>query len=209
MSSKLDRARQKFVLREETKITFGGPSQQHWWDAEADEVDFGKEQVGDEMRWDQWAGIVERGRPQSLILFKTPPKLTKPRAAGPGPITGKDWAPMAKKHLQGRKTLLRTGGARACELGMNREEKLDGVVHDYGVHGLKKQGSGNKFEAAHGGTQIVDRCWRCLRKHIGARSFSAAGAPKYSARVRAAQWRHWRVGSDHWGETGGMFRALL
>ena len=65
MSQRLDLARTKFVVKEERKIKFGDPHGKEWLDVEADEVDLGKECVAESetIEWQQWAGIVERGRP--------------------------------------------------------------------------------------------------------------------------------------------------
>ena len=47
------------------------------------------------MIWEPWAGLVERGRLESLKLFKLKPAMTKRRAPGPGAITktrmASDW----------------------------------------------------------------------------------------------------------------------
>jgi len=58
------------------------------------------------------------------------PKLTAKRAPGPGPgpITRRDWASIAAKHLSNRQVILHTDGARAYKL------KLSGVIHDNVVH---------------------------------------------------------------------------
>ena len=132
---------------------------------------------------------------------------------------------MAKKHLQGRWVFLHTDGARSYKIGINRKDRLDGVVHDYVVHKLRKSKNGKKMRAryvqlfAHqidgktvytkGGTQIIDRCWRHIRKHIGTRSASVSGAMLYNARVRSAQWCFWHMGQDLWAKTGEMFKAML
>jgi hypothetical protein len=116
---------------EESK--FGTADDRQWHDVEADEVDLNKEVVqgvgrGKQARWHQWAGIVERGRPSSLVLFKTSPKRTKVRSPGPGLITKKDWSPMAKKWLENRCVFLHTDGARSYKMGLNRKTIFDEVL---------------------------------------------------------------------------------
>ena len=96
-----------YVRKNEQKIKFGNPGDGPWQDIEADEVDLRKEEVvGDgnvkKAQWNQWAGIVQRGKPSSRLLFKTTAKQTKFRAPGPGPISKRDWTPMAEKWLKGR-----------------------------------------------------------------------------------------------------------
>ena len=67
---------------------------------EADEVDLGKEEVAKSVKsrgkvqWEQWGGLVE-----TLVLYRLRPKLTAKRAPGPGPISRRDWARIATKHL--------------------------------------------------------------------------------------------------------------
>ena len=132
----LEIARAKFVRRQEKAIVYGG-----WCDVEADEVDLGKgflddtagQKKGVTTAWEQWGGLVERGRPESLRLFRLNPAATKARAPGPGPIRKRDWKPIAHKHLLGRRVILHTDGARAYKM------KLDKVIHCNVVHKQKKK----------------------------------------------------------------------
>ena len=70
--SRLDEARMKYVLKKEKAIRFGTVDE--WPDIEADEVDLGKEDDWGKtdkqkpVQWEQWGGIVERGRPHTLVL---------------------------------------------------------------------------------------------------------------------------------------------
>ena len=60
-------------------------SMQEWCDVEAGEVDLGK-QLSEESHaanWKQWGGIVERGQPHTLALFRLNPLQTKPRSPHP------------------------------------------------------------------------------------------------------------------------------
>ena len=59
-----------------------------------------------------------------------------------------------------------------------------------------------------GGTQIIDRCWRHVRKHVDKRSTASGGKKLYTARVRSAQWVYWNMGKDLFKETGAMFKTL-
>ena len=226
MSKRLDRARAAHVRKWEQQIRFGDPIQREWYDVEADEVDLAKDFVdgGKNVQWQQWAGIVERGRPASLVLFRTTGKKTKARAPGPGPIRKKDWKPAARRWLKGRKVFLHSDGARSYKLGMNRKDFLDGVVHDYVVHKLKKTKNGNKMRAKYvqlfshqidgkviftkGGTQIIDRCWRHVGEHLNSRSCSAGGQSSFNNRIRSAQWAYWNQGEDLFLKTGEMLREM-
>ena len=76
-----DVARARHVKMKEPKIAFGGVNA--WANVEADEVDLGKEEVEKPVdpqkaiQWEQWGGIVERGRPSTMILNRLKPALTK------------------------------------------------------------------------------------------------------------------------------------
>ena len=222
MCSRLDLCRKKFVEHKQKLITFGLGDPKTYFDVEADEVDLGKSLVGgssSRVVWSQWAGVVQRGHPQSLYLFKTTPKTTKQRAPGPGPIKKRDWSPVCRKLLLGRYVFLHTDGARAYKLS----RKFKGVIHDYVVHRKKKVGGrwkkpkyaqlflhelpdGTKV-ACKGGTQIIDRAWSSLRKHLGQRAKNP-GSSALDARVRSAQWLIWHRDKDLWAATGQLCEWL-
>ena len=112
----LEIARSQHVIQKQKHIKFG--AKQSWSDVEADEVDVGKEveTKSNTARWEQWGGIVERGQPSTLVLFRFPSRRTAARSPGPGPITKRDWKPMAQKYLEGRNIILHTDGAKAYKL---------------------------------------------------------------------------------------------
>lgn len=218
---KLDEARMVFVEKEEKNIKFG--EERAWTDVEADEATFGKRQDPDappdakSMAWEQWAGVVERGRPKSLVLFKCSSSSTSKRAPGPGAIKKKDWKPWAQRHLAGRKVILHTDSARSYKM------KLDSVVHDAVVHGKKRQKVGGKWEwkkphytktvkhvlpdgkrlVVQGGTQVIDRAWRFIRSFMVGRHCTP-GTESTRRRVRSAQWCYWHREEDRWAATGKM-----
>ena len=90
------------------------------------------------MKWSQWAGIVQRESPETLVLFKTTCRSTKRNAPGPGAITKRDWIPAAEKWLLGKHVILHTDGARLYKVGISRKTFVDGVIHDFVVHRNKK-----------------------------------------------------------------------
>ena len=164
----------------EAKTIFGKGHK--WADIEADEVDLGKEgdQPSGKAKWEQWGGMVERGQPQTLVLYRLSPKLTAKRAPGPGPIRLKDWKKVADKFLRRREVILHTDGARADKL------KIPGVIHDHVVHKKKRVKINGKFTwvkphytkvythklpcgktvKVKSGTQIIDRFWGILRQGL-------------------------------------------
>ncbi|CAK0826659.1 unnamed protein product [Prorocentrum cordatum] len=112
-----------------------------WADVEADEVDAvkGEDPNADPraqkpITWEQRGGIVQRGNPRSLVLFRLKPEKAKRGAPGPGPIRKRDWAPVASKWLKNRRVILHTDGARSYKM------KVGDVLHDWVVH--KKRGAG-------------------------------------------------------------------
>ncbi|CAK0855141.1 unnamed protein product [Prorocentrum cordatum] len=202
-----------------------------WADVEADEVDLGKMEdpaagprTATPVIWEQRGGIVQRGAPESLVLFRLQPKKTKRRAPGPGPIRKAGWAPLSKKWLKNRNVIFHTDGARSYKL------KEQGVVHDWVVHKKKKakvKGKWMWLKPSHSqkryhdvpdpmkagakkriwvktGTQIIDGVWRELRRFVG--KTKAVGSAHLMQKARSFQWAHWNRGKDLWHETGAMLQ---
>ena len=231
ISKRLDQCRQIVVERDEKSIQFGNTC--GWADVEGDEVDLGKKEVGanegdaaDEVvQWEQWQGLVERGDRKTLVLSKTRPKKMVRRAPGPGPLKKVDWAPIANRYLKGKRVIFHSDGAKSYRL---KTTPVDGIAHDWVVHKKKKVTiKGKTFwmkpkyvslvehrmadgtvVRAKGGTQIIDRTWSFLRKHIGNRS-AHIGKASMKARVRSAQWCYWHQGDDLWAQTGLMLKSLF
>ena len=108
-----------------------------WMDVEGDEATFTKtnEADGDQskpIRWEQWLGLVERGRPNSLILERLNPPRTYKRAPGPGAVRRVEWKHLAMKHLRNRRVVFHTDSAKSYKL------RVDGVLHDRVVHAKKR-----------------------------------------------------------------------
>ncbi|CAE7843474.1 unnamed protein product, partial [Symbiodinium microadriaticum] len=176
----LEVARSMYVIAKEKSITYGG-----WRDVEVDEVDVGKfvdTSVHDvkNTSWEQWGGMVERGNPATLRLFRLNPSKTKKNAPGPGPIKKRDWAPVARKHLMNKNVVLHSDGARAYTM------EFPGIKHCNVVHKKKRQVVNGKAVwvrphytknyvidipeqgkvTVKSGTQIIDRFWGTLRTHL-------------------------------------------
>ena len=134
----LDAARAKYVEHEEKSIKYGGTTDETWVDVEADEVGVGKALVDDEggngnnLKWEQWCGILQRGKLKSLRLFRSTPALTRANSPGPGPIRKEEWMAIGKPLLQDRHVALHTDGARSHRLD------IPGIVHCHVVHQKKK-----------------------------------------------------------------------
>jgi hypothetical protein len=228
MSHRLDTARSRYVRRKEKDIIFGNGEGGPWVDVEADEVDLAKVicMEGDgtkKMHWQQWAGVVQRGVPSSLVLYKTKSKATALRSPGPGPIRRVDWHPFATQRLRGRCVFLHSDGARSYKIGVNRKRYLDGVIHDYVVHKKKKvlgkwqkgrfaqlfrhRLPGGKVVATKGGTQIIDRVWQTLRKGLKDKKASQ-GQAVWDNRLRSVQWEYWNSNKDLFQATCDMVREM-
>jgi len=102
------------------------------------------------------------------------------------------------------------------------------VVHDRVVHSKKRVKRGGKWvwlkpkfskRVTHtlpngsklvvkAGTQIIDRAWQFIKRHIGSRTFKPR-SPALAARVRSAQWCYWNKGKDQWRATGDMLRSEM
>ena len=128
----LECVRARHVQMKQKTIDYGALHK--WNDVEADEVDLGKELLEDKktVKWEQWGGIVERGQPHTLALFRLHPKMTKARAPGPGPIQKSDWTPIATRFLKNKQVILHTDGARTYKL------HVPGVLRDNVVHKKKR-----------------------------------------------------------------------
>ena len=193
----LEVARARHALTKQKSIRFGGHHK--WCDVEADEVDLGKEV----WKWEQWGGIVERGNPKTLCLYRLSPKLTKARSPGPGPIRRADWKPIAKRMLQGRNIILHTDGARTYKF------KVQGVLHGNVVRKKKKVTVKGKTAwvkphytriCSHTlpdgdtvkvvvGTQIIDRFWQDVRTYLKTAQ-RKVGSVVLNRKIRAAQWTY-------------------
>ena len=57
------------------------------------------------------------------------------------------------------------------------------------------------------GTQIIDRFWSHLRKHLRDRK-KAVGSTVLRHRIRSAQWSYWYKEEDAWQKTGDMLSAM-
>ncbi|CAE7406455.1 unnamed protein product [Symbiodinium sp. CCMP2456] len=223
----LEIARARYVEHQEKLITYGDPSGSMWKDVEADEVDLGKALVDDaddpayNLKWEQWCGIVERGRPTSLRLFRLQPPATKPNSPGPGPIRKIEWGKIGAPLLRDRKVVLHTDGARAYKLRMpgllhanvvhkKKRVMLKGQVRWIKPHFTKvydlKLPEGGKLRVK-SGTQIIDRFWGHVRSYIR-RAPRKPGNPVLRRKLRAAQFTYWNKGRNAWKAVGDMLLKL-
>ena len=169
--------RKSFVEKNEKAIQFG--KGRAWQDIEADEATFDKLMSDSLVHWEQWAGLVARGRPESLVLVRCKPPPTTSRAPGPGAIRKVDRQPIANRWLKGRNIIFHTDSARSYKA------KAPGVLHDSVVHQKKRVKVRGKFvwkspnfvklttqlpcgKKLHvkAGTQIIDRTWRFIKDRL-------------------------------------------
>eukprot|EP00438_Fugacium_kawagutii_P007345 Skav219312 [mRNA] locus=scaffold1152:119024:120103:- [translate_table: standard] len=233
MSSRLANLRKSYVEATEKKMVFGDGKR--WVDVEADEATFDRSDVSKDLSykdavakgkcilWEQWSGLLVRGKPQSLVLTRLSPALSVKRAPGPGAIHKMDWAPIAEKHLVDRKVVLHTDSAKSYKA------KTRGVLHDCVVHCKKKQVHkgkvkwsapqyvrvvthklpGGKTLKVKAGTQHIDRAWRFIKDRIRRNQKIKAGTKAIRARIRGAQYEYWFRGCDLWLKTGELAKDAM
>ena len=239
LAAALDDCRCRHVMAVEPTITFGNADVEssEWRDVEADEVDLRSSftdasltgETMPEVVWEQWCGMVERGRPGSLVLDRLAAPNTSPRSPGAGPIRARDWQPIARRLFVNRHVVLHTDGARAYKL------KVPGMLHDHVIHKKKKMKTrdgrlvrrdgkpvwikprytnifhhkiaNGKTLTVVGGTQIIDRAWAFLRDRLR-HKYGKPRSEQVQKYVRAAQWCYWNRDEDLWIKTGEMLEAL-
>ena len=96
-----------------------------WHDVEADEATFDKLDISKPIEvkslvksknctvmWEQWAGIIQRDRPQTFVLRKLIPRSTVKRAPWPGAVRRVEWKGIATLLSANRKFILHTNFAK-------------------------------------------------------------------------------------------------
>jgi hypothetical protein len=222
MSKRLGQLREAWVVKTEKKIQFG--TGETWADVEADEATFDKKIVRGKLHWEQWCGIVQRGKPQTLVLHRLKPLASKLRAPGPGAVRKVEWKPLAAKWLKDRQAILHTNSAKSYA------SKISGVLHDRVVHKKKRVKVNGKFKwvaptyvkiqkhkipgtkktlRVKSGTQIVDRCWRYLKERLNINQHAKVGSRLLRIQLRSAQYEYWLRGQDLWTATGSLVKWFM
>lgn len=177
------------------------------------------------MQWEQWCGIVQRGRPETLILHRLMPAMSEARAPGPGAIRKTEWTPLARRHLTNRRVILHTDAAKSYRV------KVDGVLHDRVVHCKKRvKGKDGKWRwknptyvnivrhkdpvsqkvlRVKSGTQIIDRAWQFLKDLLIVNQNSKVGSVSLRSQIRSAQYEYWRRNQDFWVGTGELVQWFM
>eukprot|EP00439_Symbiodinium_sp_Y106_P073603 s56_g13.t3 len=184
-------ARKAYVESHQKAMSFGFAKGQ-WMEVEADEAVFDKFLLPSEdspvqsrvMKWEQWLGMVARGKPSSLVLIRLPCVTTRKRAPGPGAIKKVHWTKIAKTWLKGRNIILHTDSARSYKA------KVAGVLHDSVVHQKKR---------------VVDRAWRFIKDRLKINQNVKCNSTLLQAKIRSAQFEYWQSGKDAWTSTGELF----
>jgi hypothetical protein len=222
-------ARMKHVEKKEKLIKFGSKATA-WADVEADESVFAHEDVADDeeqdpkaltKKWEQWCGIVQRGKPETLLLHRLCAVLTTKRAPGPGAIRKVEWTPLAEKHLKNKKVVLHTDSAKSYKL------KVANMIHDNVVHCKKRINVGGKWKwtrprytkvfkhkmpggkilKTKGGTQVIDRVWRVIKDNLKGQN-AKVGSQKLRSCIRSSQFEYWHKDEDMWVVTGQMLKDM-
>ena len=156
--------------------------------------------------WEQWAGVVQRSRPETLVLHRLNPKVTVKKAPGPGTVPKIEWQTFGNKLLKGRKVVLHTDSAKSDKA------YIDGVIHDGVVHCKKRVKVNGRFKwinpkyvgivehklpgsqkilKCKSRTQVIDRAWRCLKDMIVINQNCKADSKLLRAKLRSAQYEYW------------------
>lgn len=222
MDKRLGELRDAYVVHKEKSICFGDG--QKWADIEADEATFDRKVVNQQVEWEQWLGIVQRGQPSTLVLHRLKPLPAKLRAPGPGAVRKVEWQPLAKKWLQNRNIILHTDSAKSYKAA------VPGVVHDRVIHQKKRVKVGEKFRwvepkyvemkshkvpgsrkeiKTKSGTQIIDRCWQFLKSRLNINQNCCVGSRTLKVKLRSAQYEYWNRGRDLWTSTGTLVQWFM
>lgn len=226
LDKRLALLRKEYVEEKEKEIVFGNGAA--WQDVEADETTFDKKTITDvselgntkkPIEWEQWCGIVQRGKPESLVLHRLKPVRTDARAPGPGAVRKVEWRPLADHWLKNRKVVLHTDSAKSYRV------RVAGVLHDRVVHCKKrvkvrgkwkwqapryvkvvehKLPGTNKKIRVKAGTQVIDRCWRFLKERLSLNQNTKAGSSLLRSKLRSAQYQYWYKNADMWVATGSL-----
>ena len=121
MEKNLAFVRKAYVEHCQKSMSFGTGKGKEWTEVEADEAVFDKFLLPAEdaevqkkpMRWEQWLGMVARGKPSSLVLIRLPSTATCKRAPGPGAVKKESWLKVANTWLKNRNIILHTDSARS------------------------------------------------------------------------------------------------
>lgn len=225
LGKRLDVLRKTYVERKEKEIIFGNC--RSWSDVEANESSFGRNIQPNKgkkcVQWELWSGIVQRGKPKTLLLSRFESTVTVKRAPGPGAIRKVDWKPLAVKHLQDRKIALHSDSAKSYKL------KVSGMVHDAVVHCKKRVKVNGKFQwlkpkytrvvkhklpdgkylSVKAGAQHIDRAWRFLKDRLPLNHSMLTGSSALRAKIRSAQYEYWHRGEDLWLGTGELVKQAM
>ena len=234
MNRSLNLVRNGHVVKMQHTIKFGG-APRAWRDVEVDEACFDKKTLhpvelspqnvkdGKNTVWEQWGGLLQRGSPKTLMLFKLNPAITVPRAPGPGAIRKVDWKPIALRWLKNRRVILHSDSARSYRM------KVDGMLHDAVVHKKKRVKRGGKFVwvkpvyvkmtkhrlpngttlKTKGGTQLIDRAWRFIKERLRLNQHGKSSSKQLSIQIRSAQYEYWHRNEDLWVCTGHLLEEYM
>ena len=107
---------------------------------------------------------------------------------------------------------------------------VPGVLHDRVIHKKQRIKVGTKFRwiapkyvemqchkvpiakriiNAKSGTQIIDRCWRCLKERLIINKNCRVGSRMLKMKLRSAQYEYWCRGQDLWITTGTLIQWLM
>ncbi|CAE7420610.1 unnamed protein product [Symbiodinium natans] len=194
MEKNLAFVRKAYVEHCQKSMSFGTGKGKEWTEVEADEAVFDKFLLPAEdaevqkkpMRWEQWLGMVARGKPSSLVLIRLPSTATCKRAPGPGAVKKESWLKVANTWLKNRNIILHTDSGKYV---WKPPTFVRLVKH--------KLPDGRKITLK-AGAQVVDRAWRYIKDRVKQNQHVK---PKFVP----PQYEYWHRGKDAWMSTGELF----
>ncbi|CAE7654134.1 unnamed protein product, partial [Symbiodinium sp. KB8] len=185
MEKKTCELRQEYVELKEEEIEFG--------DVEFEHLIQSKDCV---MMW-EWAGIIQRGRPETVKI---------------------EWKALGCEPLRDGKMILHTESAKSYKL------KLPEALHDNVVHCKKREKVNgiwqwqrthyvrivtHRLPGTKGKTlKVIDRCWRFLEEPVLVNQHTKAGCSLLRAELSSAQYEYCNRYADIWVRCGDLCDLL-
>ncbi|CAE7877732.1 unnamed protein product, partial [Symbiodinium microadriaticum] len=160
------------------------------------------------MMW-EWAGIIQRGRPETVILRKLQPNITVKKI---------EWKALGCEPLRDGKMILHTESAKSYKL------KLPEALHDNVVHCKKREKVNgiwqwqrthyvrivtHRLPGTKGKTlKVIDRCWRFLEEPVLVNQHTKAGCSLLRAELSSAQYEYCNRYADIWVRCGDLCDLL-
>ena len=221
MEKRLGQLRERWVRNKEKDIKFGQGGK--WQDVEADEATFDKKVVNGQLHWEQWCGIVQRGKPQTLSSIAW--SQSSPNFALQAPVlfeklNGNHWlwngfntvtlfsTPTRQKVMPSKSRVSSMTGSSTKRSGWSqwRMEMAHSKVCGVAQACPPRQQEGNHSQKGHPDHwQMLAFPQRPVEHQPELQSWQQSSAHP----VRSAQYEYWHRGHDLWLATGSLVQWFL